>query len=156
MTRGSTLLLDTNVLLTATDRARTDHTSCLELLRESADSGVHFAIIGQIVREYLVVATRPVDANGLGLSPAQAIRNIREFRGRAHLLPETREVAAELIRLVDEHALQGKRVHDANVVAAAHHHHVSAIVTSNTADYEGLCRIPVLTPADTIGAIRAL
>lgn len=43
---------------------------------------------------------------GLGLSPAQALRNIREFRTRTHLLPESRNVDAELKRLVDEHAVQ--------------------------------------------------
>ncbi len=156
MTRGSTLLLDTNVLLSATDRARLEHASCLELLRRAADSGVHFVVTGQVLREYLVVATRSIEANGLGLSPAQAVRNTNEFRTRVHLLPETREVSSELTRLVAEHSVQGKRIHDANIVAAAHHHHVGAIITANTVDYDGLCRVSVLTPAHAMDAMQEL
>ena len=37
------------------------------LLGESSLHGWHLAASGQILREYLVVATRPLDANGLGL-----------------------------------------------------------------------------------------
>lgn len=66
MTRGSTLLLDTNVLLSATDRSRNSHASCTELFELLPAAGVHPVTIGQVLREYLVVATRPVEVNGLG------------------------------------------------------------------------------------------
>jgi len=87
MTRGSLLLLDTNVLLAATDVSRDSHALCTELFQLPVGTGVHLVTIGQILREYLVVATRPVEVNGLGLDTTDAVRNIRAFRTRTHLLP---------------------------------------------------------------------
>ncbi|MFW6212753.1 MAG: type II toxin-antitoxin system VapC family toxin [Spirochaetota bacterium] len=156
MKRGSTILLDTNVLLSVTDRARHDHAYCREVFERTADCGVHLMVIGQVLREYLVVATRPVAANGLGLRPTQAVANINQFRTLAHLLPDTREVSAELIALVTEHGLEGTRVHDANIIAAAHYHHLDAIVTANTSDYEGVSRTRLLTPKEAATTMRDL
>jgi predicted nucleic acid-binding protein len=156
MTRGSTLLLDTNVLLGATDRSRDSHLVCTELFQLPSQAGVHLVTIGQILREYLVVATRPVEVNGLGLDAAEAVGNIRAFRTRVHLLPETGEVHDELITLVESNTLRGKRIHDANVVAAAMYHHADAIVTDNAGDYAGISRVPVLSSGAAVDALREL
>ncbi len=156
MTRGNTLLLDPNVLLAAKDRSRNSHALCTELFRLPARAGVHLVTIGQILREYLVVATRPVEADGLGLDTSDAVRNIRAFRTRTHLLPESAEIHDELIALVETHSLKGKRIHDANVVAAAGCHHVSAIITDNTDDYTGISPVPVLSPRSAVEELHKL
>ena len=64
---GDILFVDTNVLLTATDESRPQHRDAGRLFGESGLHGLHLAASGQILREYLVVATRPPDTNGLGL-----------------------------------------------------------------------------------------
>lgn len=156
MTRGSTLLLDTNVLLGATDRSRESHLACSDLFQLPSQTGVHFVTIGQILREYLVVATRPVAVNGLGLDTTEAVRNIRAFRTRAHLIPETVEVHAELIALVESNSLQGKRIHDANVVAAATYYRIDGIVTDNAGDYAGISQVRVLSPFSAVDELREL
>lgn len=156
MTRGSLLLLDTNVLLAATDVSRDSHPLCTELFQLQAGTGVHLVTIGQILREYLVVATRPVEVNGLGLHRTDAVRNIRAFRTRTHLLPESPEVHQELIALVEAHALTGKRIHDANLAAAAGYHHVSAIITDNRDDYAAISPVPVLSLRSAVDALRAM
>jgi predicted nucleic acid-binding protein len=156
MTRGSTLLLDTNVLLGATDRSRDSHLVCNELFRLPPQAGVHLVTTPQVLREYLVVATRPVDGNGLGLDTTDAVRNIRTFRTRAHLLPEGVEVYDELISLVESNVLSGKRIHDANVIAAASYHNVSAIITDNTGNYSDFGRVLVLSTAVAVGELREL
>ena len=45
------------------------------------------------MREYLAVATRPAERNGLGLKLADALANVRAFRGRTSLLAEDGKVA---------------------------------------------------------------
>ena len=60
-TVGDTLFVDTNVLLIATDESRSLHREALQLLAGSVTPDLSLAISGQVVREYLVVATRPVD-----------------------------------------------------------------------------------------------
>ena len=73
MTRGDLVMVDTSILLTATNAHRTGHHCALEVFQKALDAGVHLATCGQILREYLVVATRPVSANGLGLVPEDAL-----------------------------------------------------------------------------------
>lgn len=62
------ILVDTNVLLAATTPGRSLHSAALEVLNEWPNGGVSLLTSGQILREYLVVATRPASSNGLELS----------------------------------------------------------------------------------------
>ncbi len=67
------VVLDTNVLLAATDEERPDHQDAVVSLNEWPASGVVLYTSGQILREYLAVATRSVEHDGLGmLQPAAA------------------------------------------------------------------------------------
>ena len=52
MMRGSLVLLDTNILLTATDRSRPGFEEARELFTSAIASGVHLCVSGQIIREY--------------------------------------------------------------------------------------------------------
>ena len=64
---GSLLLLDTNILLAATNTGRVNHKMSRQIFPACRTSGIHVAVCGQILREYLVVCTRPTENNGLGL-----------------------------------------------------------------------------------------
>ena len=59
-TAGEILFADTNVFLSATDRSREHHAEARELLQAAGAGKAVLAVSGQIIREYLVVATRPV------------------------------------------------------------------------------------------------
>ena len=156
MTRGDVLFLDTNVLLGSTDSSRSEHRTCRRLFAAASPAGVHLACTGQILREYLVVATRLIANNGLALPPADALRNVRSFRTCMHLLPESNEVAAELGMLIDAHKLTGTRIHDANLVAAMAVHRITALVTLNTQDFEIFDQARLLTPAMAEANMTAL
>lgn len=134
-TAGSKVLVDTNVLLSATTPARADHPKALRVLNEWPNRGVRLCTSGQILREYLVVATRPAERNGLALSAANALGNAEELRKRMLFLDETRAVFARLQTLMGETRFTGKQVHDANIVATALCHAVERVVTANTAHY---------------------
>lgn len=84
---------------------------------------------------HLVVATRPVEANGLGLESTKALVNVEEFSRCVGLLEETAAVSRELRKPLDRHALHGKRLHDANIAATMLVHGVQQLVTDNTADF---------------------
>jgi predicted nucleic acid-binding protein len=141
------LLIDTNILIEATDTRRRFHADATTLVQ--ARSGLVFP--AQVIREYLVVATRPVDANGLGLLLPDALGNIAEFRKSIRLLPEERPVLATFLRLLAAAGCTGARIHDAHLVATAVVHRVRTIVSLNPGDLLGITTgISVLAPAEAL------
>ena len=128
---GDILFVDTNVLLTATGESRPQHRDA-----------------GRLLGEYLVVATRPLDANGLGLHVRDAMANVSEFLRYVHLYDESEEVARRLRQLGLTYALHGKRLHDANIVATMSIHGIRALVTQNPGDFAPFDEIDLVTFAD--------
>ncbi len=145
---GEIVFLDTNVLLSATDESRSSHKDAKMILKSASFSGCHFGISGQIIREYLVVATRPVDVNGLGLDTDSAVNNVDEIRKRTVFYGETESVATSLRSLARDHALAGKRIHDANVVATMVAHNISKLITDNGSDFSPFQEIETAGIAD--------
>ena len=132
---ASAILFDTNVLLSATAPAREFHALALRALNDWPNEGVGICTSGQVLREYLVVATRAVEVNGLGLSVADALANRDALETRMRFLDETHGVSIRLRELVQSSACVGKHVHDANVVATALAHGVERILTANVDDF---------------------
>ncbi|KHL16446.1 putative nucleic acid-binding protein [Mumia flava] len=122
------VVVDTNVLLAATDRSRDAHRAATDLLDTDRR---RLALTPQIVREYLAVATRPLDANGFGLEPSDAVGNVEQILDDMELLSEGVTSTRLLMELLAGHPTAGKQVHDANVVAVALAHHADVIVTDN-------------------------
>ncbi len=150
--RPEAVLVDTNVLLEATDEARDHHRSARDLLEQHPD----LRIAAQIIREYLVVATRPAKANGLGIAPGAALENVRELRRTLRLLPEERAILPTFLRLLERVECRGKRVHDAHVVATAMVHGLSAIVSLNGEDLAPFAAyVTVVTPGGALHALSA-
>lgn len=137
-------VLDTNVLLAATDEGRAEHAGALVVLDEWPAAGTVLYTSGQILREYLAVATRPADENGLGLARADAVANVRELRSRLTFLAEDDKVGDRLLHLIDSVECAGEQVHDANVVATMLVHGVGAIVTINRSDFARFDDIQVI------------
>lgn len=129
------VVIDTNVLLAATDEGRADHDDAIGSLNAWPELGMTLYSSGQILREYLAVTTRPVAQNGLGITRLDAVANVRRLRTRLHLLAEDEKVADRLLELLDVVECAGKQVHDANVVATALVHGVNTIATLNVADF---------------------
>jgi predicted nucleic acid-binding protein len=142
-------MLDTNVILSATDEGRAEHRQAMLIFSDWAGRGTTLYASGQIMREYLAVATRPADKNGLGLKQADALANVRAFRTRTRLLSEDDKVADRLLGLLDEIPCGGKQVHDANVVATMLVHGIGSLVTINFGDFTRFARhINVIPLAD--------
>jgi len=141
---GKTLFVDTNVLVSATDRGRRHHQRALRLFAEVARHGGHLAWSGQVVREYLVVATRPLEVNGLGLSPEKALANVERFSPHLRLLEEGPNTVAMLQLLVARHSLMGRRIHDAGLVAAMVAHQLSLCVSDDATDFRAFREIQVV------------
>lgn len=134
MTTVAESFVDTNMLLAATTIARPGHAQVLALL-EAGFADRSLLVSGQVVREYLSVATRPAAVNGLGLRQADALANVRQFLDRARCLDEDASVREALLRLLDAVPCHGKQVHDANIVATMVAHRVPRLLTLNPYDF---------------------
>jgi predicted nucleic acid-binding protein len=73
------VIVDTNVLLSATAPLRPLHRAALAVLNDWPNQGIPLTASSQILREYLAVATRPVEANGLNLGTLSTGRQISPF-----------------------------------------------------------------------------
>lgn len=129
------VFVDTNVFLAATDTNRDAHADAKKFLKDAVTGGWRAFATSQVSREYWVVATRPVEDNGLGLSPDDALHNTAAFQRMVQLLPEDRETHERLAGLVRSHELKGKRIHDANLIAVMAVNGLRRIKTYNPRDF---------------------
>jgi predicted nucleic acid-binding protein len=129
------VMLDTNVLLAATDEGRAEHHDALTIINDWAAGHTDLCTSGQILREYLSVATRPAEKSGLGLNLPDALGNVRAIRERTTLLTEDSKVGDRLFGLLADVQCRGKQVHDANLVATMLVHGIGTVVTMNLEDF---------------------
>jgi predicted nucleic acid-binding protein len=133
--RGTKVLVDTNVLLEATDEGRRFHGRALNLFRTAYDDGVDLYLGTQVIREYLVVATRPIENNGLGMTTHTALDNIKRFRRRCSLVAETVQAGELFMEWAEKYETRGKKLHDLQILATASVAGMHALITANEKDY---------------------
>ena len=137
-------LADTNVLLRSIHQTHPMHPSALMALTTLLSSGDRVCITPQNIIEFWNVCTRPVDRNGLGLTPGEADREASRLEAIMTLLPDIPAIYPEWRRLVVAHSVSGVRVHDARIVAAMNVYGISSLLTFNGPDftrYPGICPV---------------
>jgi predicted nucleic acid-binding protein len=140
-----TVLVDSNILLRLAQVTHPMHPTARAAVSSLQQGGETLHTVPQNAYEFWVVATRPVAANGLGLSPAQADAELTRVLALFPLLPDTPAIFPEWRRLVLAHQVTGKNAHDVRLVAAMAVHGVTHLLTFNTADF---ARYPGITAVD--------
>lgn len=145
------VLVDTSVLGRLANRADANHAVAQAAVAELHRRGEVLHITAQNLVEFWNFATRPVSANGLGLTPATAAGLAAAFESAFPLLDETPAIYPAWRVLVDALGVVGKQVHDARLVAVCHVHGVSHLLTFNVGHFIRLATAPpgvvVLDPA---------
>jgi predicted nucleic acid-binding protein len=149
------ILVDTNILLRLT-RLGDPHCQtgldAIDWLR--VREGEDFAIAPQSLYEMYVVCSRPVSANGFGMTPQGAYAEITRVQALFPLLTETAQVYPTWEGLIAKYAVHGKRAHDTRLVAIMIEHRVPRLLTFNDADFEKYAEIVALNPFDVLGVAR--
>jgi predicted nucleic acid-binding protein len=109
-------------------------------------------VAAQNLVEFWSVATRPADANGLGMTPAQAAEELNRIEGLFPLLEEIPGIYREWRRLVETHAVIGRQMYDARLVALMLMHRITHLLTFNTEDFH---RYPDVVPVSPHDVLRA-
>lgn len=140
--------VDTNILARSIQEGHSMQLSVLYAIKTLLDDGETVCALAQNLYEFWVIATRPVNVNGLGMSAADTQIRLREFETRLTLKTDLPEIYAEWKKLVTQHAVMGKPAHDARIVAAMKVHDISHLLTFNTGDFRRFSEITAISPTE--------
>jgi len=146
------ILVDSNILCRLARRDDAQHEEARQALRIALRSGADLLLCPQVEREFWAVATRPRAENGLGMTPEETAASLREWReGFLQLAPDSPAVYATGQKLVAEHGVCGKQVHDAAIVAAAKAASADQVLTFNREHFQRFeSEIAIRTPQEII------
>ena len=133
-TPGSAVFLDTNVLVYASFPGTLFYDAARARLGELERDGAVFWASRQVLREFLASTTRP----GAVVPPPTLdalSRAVRQFEAAFEIADEDAAVAAILLDLLKSRTVQGKQIHDANIVATMRRYGIPSPLTHNTADF---------------------
>ena len=88
----------------------------------------------QVLREFLASTTRP----GTVVPPPtldSLARAVRRFEAEFEIAEEDAAVTAVLLDLLKSRTIQGKQIHDANIVATMRRYNIPCLLTHNTTDF---------------------
>lgn len=131
-------LVDTPLLMriaNPTDALYVVAETAVETLRQQGEI-LHIA--PQNLIEFRNGATRPLEVNGLGLSPSVVEAQAEVFERMFLLLPETPDIYPAWKALVQAAGVTGKQVHDARLVAVCHVYGITHILTFNVRHFARL------------------
>lgn len=143
-------LCDTNIWLRAVQRESPHHALAVNALAELLALGEAIFLTAQNLIEFWSVASRPIEANGLGWPIATVRQEIDRILMQFPLLDETPAVFEYWRQLVTDHQITGRRVHDARLVAMMLVHGVVHLLTFNSDDFRAFDEIVVVTPVQVV------
>src|SRR5438132_1618847 len=111
------ILVDTSILGRLANRADASHPVAAAAVAELHRRGEVLHVTPQSLIEFRNFATRPVSANGLGLSATAADGLVKTFEATFPLLGETADIYPAWKAIVTGLSVIGKQVHDARLVA---------------------------------------
>jgi len=112
------------------------HQAVVARILQLQAAGYTLLIAPQCLYELYVVATRPTDQNGLGLSPHAADQYIQYLLNVFTLLEDTPSTVQEWRTLCQTYQVSGKRAHDVRLVAWMQKHGVQELLTLNPNDFQ--------------------
>jgi predicted nucleic acid-binding protein len=149
-TAASPVFVDTNVLvysMVATAPLHAEARAALDGLRRA---GAELWISRQVLREYMATVTR----SHPWMAPASAavvVADVARFQTDFRIAEDGPAVTTELLRLISTVTVQGKQIHDANIVATMLAHGVPNLLTQNVADFvryaASINVLPLVPPA---------
>lgn len=139
-------LADTNILSALVNKNHTQYAAVRRALKLSRAQKVEIYLVPQNVIEFWAIATRPVLANGLGLTANQTTTGILLFKRVFGFLDDEPGIFSQWENLVEKHQVSGKNVHDARIVAAMLKQGLSHLLTLNVKDFNRFKEIVVVDP----------
>lgn len=130
----SSVFIDTNVLVYAKLGQSPFYQKAVDQLRTLDEQGVVLWVSRQVLREYLAAMTRPSTLTSPIPVPSLTA-DVRYFGSRFEIAEDGPAVTDRLLHLLEQVAVGGRQVHDANIVATMQAYGIRHLLTHNTADF---------------------
>lgn len=128
------VFLDTNILVFANVAEAPLHELARTAIETRYNAGTELWISRQILREYLSTLSRP-QTFSKPQPVSTLVERVRFFQNRFRVAEDGPQVTEKLIDLMEQVAIGGKQVHDANIVATMLVYGVHRLLTHNTGDF---------------------
>jgi predicted nucleic acid-binding protein len=145
-----TILVDTNVLLRIAQANSPYRQVAKQALVMLDDAGIKLCLVPQVIYEFWVTATRPIDVNGLEMDMPSVEQSVEQLLRDFVLLRDERGIFPRWQSLVGSFRVQGKTAHDARLVAAMQRHGLTNLLTFNGDDFDRFPFIKVFTPPEVL------
>jgi len=141
-------LSDTSVVLRLAQPHLPIYQTVFQALAKLRRSGEQIIVVPQILVEFWVVATRPANVNGLGMTTDNAEKELENLQSIFTVLPENERIFDEWKAIVTKHKVSGKPEQGARIVAAMMVHKIESILTLNAGDFKRYTEIKAVRPHD--------
>lgn len=128
------MFVDTNVLTYATIASAPLHDEAIQTLVRLRELDTELWISQQVIREYIVNATRPQQYRQ-PIPVDLVLEQVRRFRAQFRVAEDTTIVLEHLLALLKEYPMGGRQVHDANIVATMLAYGIDTLLTHNVDDF---------------------
>jgi len=143
-------LLDTNVVLRFCNPSDVQHSLATDAIACLLTQGDECFLTAQVLIEFWVVATRPVEVNGLGWAVEGTRSTIDQLLNRFPLLEDSSQIFPNWLQLVTVNRITGKRTHDVRIVAVMLAHGVTHLLTFNPSDFIASAGITIVPPQELV------
>ena len=134
MTMVAKVFLDTNIVLRVIFLERDAYPQIHAKFEHLIESQSELWISGQVIRELLVQATHPKTFE-THISIYEAIQKFNQFKRLLRIADDTNSVREMLLELIQMYPTQGKKIHDANIVATMLAYQIDTLFTLNIDDF---------------------
>lgn len=146
----TTYLLDTNIILRFSNSSDSQHELVANAVATILAVGDECYLAPQVLIELWVVATRPIDVNGLGWSTMYTSNVIKQLMHRFPIAEELPQLFLTWLETVSTYQISGKRTHDARIVALMKTASITHILTLNPSDFSNIPDITVVHPRNLL------
>jgi predicted nucleic acid-binding protein len=146
------VLVDTNILLRSLQSPHPLQQIAIEAIAQLRTRDYGICLVPQVIYEFWVVATRPIEVNGLGFPPDELHNEIADLKERFIFLNDKPTLFTEWERLVQKFQVRGKAAHDARLVASMITHGLKHLLTFNAADFSRYPGLVTLSPEQLVSS----
>ncbi|MGL6341005.1 MAG: type II toxin-antitoxin system VapC family toxin [Waterburya sp.] len=139
-------LIDTNILLRSCQPDHPMYFVALEAVETLLKKEEMLYVSPQNIVEFWNVCTRPLDKNGLGMTPTETSTEVTRFEALIPMKPDVPNIHQQWRTLVTKYAVKGVNVHDARLVAFCLVHGLTHILTFNDRDFRRYKELTVVHP----------